>query len=868
LAGSQAEQIPLGPWLDEVVWAEEDDPSKAMRELRQGRAAVLTFPLSSLDDIAQAHSSVEVQSVSTYRFTDAFLMNPSKQTAQHPENPFAIDEVRAAMQLLIDREFIVREVWRSFALPQETMWHPHSPNYGRGIADFLLLEERWTFDPHRGRTMMFEALEAHGWAKGADGFWHDSTGRLVTIRGIIRRIDERVQMGRYYADLFRGLNFDVEPMSDIDMRTPYGDPPDEGLWHFYTEGWVGATHGWNDDHIWFWSCGVGFEPYCEHRPEDSANDNVYTVNQELANISDAILAAAYSTFDERQSLIARATELAMDAPIRVFIDVREAPFVYARDFQAGVFDLLGGPANPWFLKAATVPEDATTGFRTARVLSPVMFVDAWNPWIEREWFYDAVQRSAMSDPGQARHPHNGRWTGFRAAASVETAGPDGALTVPSDALSFDLTEYRWIEVGTGVQALSRVTLDLTRGSWHHGPPLTMDDVLYTISNAYRRLFGDIYEARGIVRAAVPFPEETFYRQALKGFRVLDEDTLEIYVDYWHLDPAEISGYVASFPNPVLAGSLDLFPNAPWEVQELAAQTVLDGEADYTEWVAGAQDKTWLDLTKGDSLPLLEVDLAALRAANHIPPGMESFITDEEAAQRWDAIATWYTDKGHFWPSQGPFLLESVDLLSRTTRMKAFRDYPWPADHWEELPLVRNAQLSVFSSPPAVTFSGFEARFGLRVVVGERPSDAFEGHWFLLDRTTRESVAEGIPVRVGTGLYEIVITAGRTKNLVQGDFELIAVALGEEVPLPSIVRESLLILPWPSYFVELVDRFVEREDRAYQAFSRELSLTQAEIRRLTETISAVASVATSFLFLTAAAVALSTGSLIVVLRRRQ
>ena len=210
----------------------------------------------------------------------------------------------------------------------------------------------------------------------------------------------------------------------------------------------------------------------------------------------------------------------------------------------------------------------------------------------------------------------------------------------------------------------------------------------------------------------------------------------------------------------------------------------------------------------------------------------------------------------------------VDLMSRTIQMKAFRDYLWPADHWEELPVVRNAQLTVVSSPPTVRFSGFQARFGLRVVVGEQPSDGFEGHWFLLDWSTREFVAEGIPFRVGTGQYEIVITAGLTKDLVQGNFELIAVAVGEEVPLPSIARRSLMIFPWPSYFLELIDRFAEREDRPYANFSQELSLTQTEIRRLTETISAMASVTTSLLFLIAVAVTLSTGSLVVVLLRRR
>ena len=711
--GVPSDLSPMGPWLDRIVWSEQADQSLALTEIIAGSEDAAILRITARADKERALASDQIHSLSVSYLIDNFLMNPSRQDPTNPqfsENPFSIDEVRAAIQLLIDRDSIARDILGGFALARGGVsFHPLSPDYRRGFADFLPLEEQWSFDPQAGKDMMFAALQNAGWSIGADNLWHDSLGNLVTIRGLIRIEDERFQMGAYYADLLRGLNFNVEEIrgdfSSV-FNIAYFDPPDQNTWNFYTAGWgVTATTAWDDEHLFFWGCGFGFESYCGKRPGDNPNTNVYVVNQELADVGDQLRLGSYNTLAERQTLIARGTELMMQAPIRVFVDARENLFVFNNRFQNGALDLFEGPTNPWFLKSATVPPEPAgapfAGERVGRVLNQVMFVDGWNPWTSPAFIYDEVQRRAMTDFGMWRHPHTGTWIDIRNKATVVTAGPGGTLPVADTTVVFNTATNTWDIVPATELATSKVTLDMVFGNWHTGEPITMADVMYAASNGYRRTDGDVSLISGLTNTASS-SEKFFWQNQVVGLDVTSPTTLDVYLNFWHVDPQEIAGLAA------------FFPSYPWTVGELALQTMFDLETANNQQDAGATARPWVDLMKGDSLPFLQGDLdgtgcagctnANLKGANgglgHIPPGMDSALLpafariEGDQSARWDALDAFVTAKGHYWPSNGPFVLEEVDLVGGQTIMVANRDYPWAADFWDDLatlPALREPQ---------------------------------------------------------------------------------------------------------------------------------------------------------------------------------
>src|SRR3972149_1526933 len=135
-------------------------------------------------------------------------MQPGIQSTG-PDNPFAIRAGRGGMQFLIDRDFVVRDIYGGRAVAYKTTFHPRSPDYGRNIATFLQLEDKYGFNPEKGKTQMFTALQAAGWTIGTDGFWHDPSGDLFVWKLLRRTQDQRLQLGGYYEQIAQGLNFNA-----------------------------------------------------------------------------------------------------------------------------------------------------------------------------------------------------------------------------------------------------------------------------------------------------------------------------------------------------------------------------------------------------------------------------------------------------------------------------------------------------------------------------------------------------------------------------------------------------------------------------------------------------------------------------------
>ncbi|MGQ0796424.1 MAG: ABC transporter substrate-binding protein [Methanobacteriota archaeon] len=858
-----------GPNLDEMVWSEETDPSKALTELIAGNHDIFMFDIRSAADKERAAASDQVNTFFVSGLFDELSMNPAEQnqTAGHPRNPFFVREVREAMQYLVDRDFIVRDIYGGFATPFATTWHPKSADYGRAIADLLKLEDRFAFNPEKGKSQITTALQSRGWtiqsgtdARGTDcpiagGCWRDPENRIPTIRILKRTQDERLQLGAYYGNILRGLNFRVEETGVRNAAIPYGSAPNEDIWHIYTAGWIATSlTAYDDGQLQFYAaCGIG-EPYC------TPGGPFYDPPDELEDIANTLLLGQYKSSAERQSLIARGTELAMNESLRIFIDARNAPFVHNTRMSKLVWDLFGGPTHPWGLKTATVPADPTSGLRTAKVLNFQMFVDGWNPWVFPGWLYDGIQRDQFMDPAMSPHPHTGRWTDYRTNATVLTAGPDATLPVPVDAVVFNTTTNTWTPLGTGVQAVSRVTYDHVFGKWHHGPDITMDDVLYTWSNLWRRAAGDIGSVTGISNAASP-ATEAFVQDSLKAIRVVDADTLEVYFDFWHVDPQEIAGFASTFPD------------APWEVQEIAAKLILDGVAANHDADAGTTGRIWLDLTKGDSLPFLAAALATYSASNWIPPGMAGEITAAEATARWSALEAWALTRGHYWPSQGPFYLETVDTANRQTIMKAFRTgYPFDQTYWNALVPVDFPSVNFQSTPPVV-FAGTPAIFDFTITLGPQPTDDLASAvWFLRDASTGQFLKDAqnrdarSPTRLGTGSYRIEVPDTETDALLLGNFEVISVVSTNAVAVPAIRRVSFLILPSTEWFEALLDARASLIENDVDDLSGDIGQVQTDLNGLASSTSGLVGLVTAMAILAVIAVVISVVSVALVLRR--
>ncbi|NIN67105.1 MAG: hypothetical protein GTO63_20900, partial [Anaerolineae bacterium] len=494
----------------------------------------------------------------TPRGTSAFWnikLNPVPRT-DGKFNPFTIREIREAMNWLIDREFIADEIYGGLGFPHIVLFHPKEPDYGRLAGYIAGVEAQYGYDPSKADSVITQAMQAAGATK-VGGKWQHG-GEPVTITFIIRTSPTpRTRYGEYIAGLMEGLGFTVvRDFKTGGQASPivYSGDPRAGQWQMYTEGW-GSTA------MTLWSQYRGYQMF--QWPAYSTIWNYHSVDATTDQaISDWFL-QNFATPEERAELIKTAIAGTVKDSSRVWLVAEESMFAARSDIGL-VYGLAAGFNELYTVRTA---RKAGVGGEL-RISQFEGFVGGWNP-IGITWLFDRNIEYSYRDPGGVwPHPHTGKMVPFRASDwTIETNGTTGSVPIASDAIVWNMTSRQWEQVGAGKTTLSKVTFTFEMGKWHHGMPITMQDILAGIAATYRLEHpdGDAYNTSHEGQWAFP-------HSIWKGFRVLGNmswplidrlnvsNEIEVYVDFWHWDEGEI------------AAAADVWVANPWETWEVMIKT--------------------------------------------------------------------------------------------------------------------------------------------------------------------------------------------------------------------------------------------------------------------------------------------------------
>jgi peptide/nickel transport system substrate-binding protein len=670
--------------------------------------------------------------------TLSLVLNP----APAPEgqlNPFSIQEIRQAMQQLVDRDFIARDLFLGLAAPMVTHVSPFD-------FDFLTVHDiarspAARHDPELARSRIAAAMLDAG-AELVDGVWHYA-GRPVRLRFVARVEDERREISDLVRAELERAGFPVaisyQPFAPAVLQV-YATDPQAFEWHLYTEGWgrgaatrydfgtvnqmtapwLGNMPGWRE---------VGFWQY-EHA--------------ELDDLGQRLFRGEFAGLDERNEIYREMTRLALDESVRIWLATAVNHFPARADLVGVSRDPVAGPRGPWTLREAYLPgqDELTVGHLwvwTERT--------TWNPVGGFGDVYSVDVFRNLHDPPLWNHPFTGIPMSFRADFEVETAGPSGTLAVPADAVMWDATANRWQQVGPGTTAVSRVVLDYSRyvdAVWHHGEPITMADVLYPIAQAHELAY-DPEKARIEVALAVTARP---YLETFRGYRVLDDRRLEVYVDYWHFE----ENHIAAYASPA---SLSM----PWEV--LAAMDALvfgERRAAYSDTAAARFNVPWISLVMERDARLVQRSLRGLLDAAAVPDGVfdvggQRVVDAGAAAGRYRAALDWFDEYGHLVIGNGPFMLTRYDPPAQLAELEAFRheSYPFRPGDWYfgEPPVVRIADVEV----PAMQ-AGEEGEVTLAVT----GPGTLGVQYLLIDAGTGEVAASGAARRVADDRFVVLLPA--------------------------------------------------------------------------------------------------------------
>jgi peptide/nickel transport system substrate-binding protein len=780
-----------GGWLDEVVMSTVSADT-AVTQLVANALDIYAGNLATpetLQPVADAGLNRSVQFGLFYEITT----NPA-EFADGRFNPFAYEGVRRALNWLIDRNYIVQEIYGGNAVPK---WFPlvsGFPDYAKYVDVARPLEAEYGYDLERARAEITATMEENGAV--LDGVW-TFNGEPVNVEFLIRTDSDgtRVPVGDYVSSQLEEVGFQVTrhygTSSELSPFWIQGDPY-LGEWNLYTGAWLATAVSRNDGpsyHQYYSPDSVMGAPLWQSYADD--------IDPAFPPVLDTLNNSSYTNEEERREAFASAMQMQFDNNFRVWLVDGQGGSPWNTNVETS-YDLAAGVATSP-LTAYTIRFLGEEG-GTLRWADTDIFVEPANPIGGSNWAFDAMWQNFTQDVGLHSNPHTGialpqrieraevtATTGLPISSTYDwaTLTFEDAITIPDDAwIDWDAAAQNFITVADAgrsgetalIKSVAYYPAELYTTSWHDGSAFSAADVVMNMIMVFAPgTEGDpLYDESAAGNLAG-------FKAAFKGFKIASTDPLvvEFYTDGWQPDaennvftlyPTNTGGYA--------------FGTGAWHNIGVANMAEAEQTLAYAVGKADALGVEWTNLVAGPSLEILSgyLDQATAEGTIPFPNVLSAYITADEASARYANLAAFYADHGHFWIGTGPYILDQVLSTEKQAVLVHNPNHIDPSDKWSGFGEPKLATVEIDGS--ARVGIGEEATFDVFVTFGGEayPADEISSAKYLLYDATGALVEVGDATLAEDGHYTVTLSAETTGALAAGANTLeIAVA-----PIPASV----------------------------------------------------------------------------------
>ena len=747
-----------GTNFDQVQFLQYSDDNTAVEEVKNGHLDIYysAIPIDRLDDQSKQNLKIFQSSGTSY----SLLLNPA--ISNDTFNPFSIQQVRFALNYLIDRDLIVDEVLNGYGTPMISAYKPYDPDY------LLILGELQSFNfkhnPALAEKMITDALEKAGAQKIGTTWYYDSKPIPVTI--FIRNDDPvRKSIGEILASQLQGMGFVVKKdYGDLTkaFTTVYGSNPSDLKWNIYTEGWTIGGFVRYDSVI----TAQMYSPWYSNMPGFN-NPSYWNFQEpEIDSLSKAIFFGNFTSSEQRSSLINQAVDRGIHDSVRIFLACKTDQFIANKKVDGIINDFGAGVTSRF------TPINARSDSDTLTIGVKKIYSGAWNPIAG---FADSSSQQiwgAISDPGSFKNPYTGYTIPVRSDWEVHAKGPLDKIDVPSDAIRWDVAQQKWVHVGDGAKATSEVTFHLKFGNWHNHIPMDMNDVLYGIYFMYQ--WGQDPTNGTMTFDSEYSPKANQAAKTLIGVRVIGNDTIEVYQNYWHFDSGEI------------ADSAQVWPSMPWEMLYSMEKAVTDGKLAFSRSDAVSKNIPWMSLIIPNDAKVIQANLEDFANEKSVPPAL-TFINDSKYFEsRYDASATWIAQHGHAVISNGPYYMDSYSPDARKITIKAFDDstYPFGAGYWKGFEQVSMPKIASVHVPTSISVGS-----KLEIPVLVTPNATV---YYYFTNQQGKIIDEGKQQASQNGSMNITLLPEKTMNLDLGSNDVQMFVVSDAAYKPDMYHSSFLV----------------------------------------------------------------------------
>ena len=717
-----------GALIDKIIFDVRTDMTIAIKDVAEGKADLMASGIDG--SVYLSLERKDLERLDTYAVPSgswSLLLNPVPNRAPYTVttkdgktyfNPLAIREVRFAMNFLINRKKLIDEILKGAGEPSFTQATPGQPGTYRYNLIPLRMgmtengnEEKAINDIEKAMETAANLPENRGKLIKENGWWKYNN-EIVSVKFVIRVDDPsgRLPAGNAISDLIEKTGIKVEKLlydRNKSTQVVYLTDPKDYEWNILTEAWgAGATRAW-----WDVTLRQMYVREGNYTPGWNTADFWNYDNREASRISDKNYNGWFLTSEEYWNGNMRLQEIGLQDAVRIYLNSQTQYFVANKErFNRRMLYGVGDGINDWSIRSADIKPNRR-GEKILRVVQHSaqgsLFMSPWDP-VGVNGFsdsYSGIIIGPCSDSGATfESPSTAKDVFMLGEADTNTleigvvAGnngiPVGTIDVPKNAMMFNPYTQKWEEGLTivskdgnieykksdNLKAYIKCDFKPTYFKWHHGIQSSLVDLMY----------GSVFIANVVTKNG---DDDKYYDSALAGRyapamdgavgSVLNEDgSFTLYGNYYF--PMDMERQLASVVVSPKIGNPNRNTVVPFEINEAIMKLVLEGSKSgnvYT--ISQDQSLTAIDVKNPTCVADIKEKLIEMRDSKYIPVGIENWINEEEAVQRYQAAIDFIDNYGHAYISNGPFFISKIDSRANYIELSAFKDYSETAEYWIE-----------------------------------------------------------------------------------------------------------------------------------------------------------------------------------------
>lgn len=748
-----------GTFVDTVQFIQYLDESTAIEEVKKKNLDIYYSRIPA--ELIQDTDTQNLQVFYTTGGSFGILVNPAPG---EEFNPFSYQKARFALNYLVDRKLIVDELMSGYGVPMTSNYGPYDPDFLSIVSEMEKFHFR--YNPELANQMITESMNVAG-AKKVDGKWIYNN-KPVTVTFFIRNDDPvRKSIGEVISSELEKSGFTVKKdFGDLNKAyvVVYGSNPSDLKWSLYTEGYAGRSAFVKYDPL---GLAQMYAPWYSNMPGFNNPQYWNYKNEKIDDITKKIYSSNYTSQQERSELIREATIQGVNESVRIFLAAKIDPFVANKNVDGIINDFGGGITNRF------TPINSRTNDSTLKIGVKQIYQGAWNPVRGLADAYSKNIWDNLYDPGMFKNPYSGQNFPVRQNWNVETKGPNGKLDVPSDAINWDPISHKWVKMGPGKKATSKITYDLTWSNWHDGQKMDMNDVLYSVY--FTQEWGTTPTENDKTFDPEYTPTASQAAKTLIAIKPIDDNTIEVYVDFWHFDESEIADWGG------------VWVTMPWETMAAMEQAVIDGKASFSRTDSQIKNQNWLSLIIPRDAQIISQYLQGFSDSNFVHPALADFGNSNDYYQaRYQSAISWIKQKNHAVISNGPFYLDSYSPEARTITIKSFDDptYPYKSGYWEKFEQVNLPQIKSIDIKDKILR-------GEKLEIPIITQFTTSLYYFVNDASGSEITSGVIPV--SDNHATISLDSSITQKMMLGGNDIKVYAISDSVLKPDIYSKSIIAM---------------------------------------------------------------------------